>query len=53
MQIDDFIRVFPLVTANDKLGLLRLMKEDASISKLDKKKFYDKLDSDTAYFARS
>lgn len=52
MQIDDFIRVFPLVTANDKLGLLRLMKEDASISKLDKKKFYDKLDSDTAYFAR-
>lgn len=52
MQIDDFINIFPQVTANEKLALLRIMKEDSSISKTDKRKFYDKLDSDTAYFAR-
>jgi len=52
MNIDNFMEVFPQVTANEKLSLLKMMKEDTSISRADKKKFYDRLDSDTAYFAR-
>lgn len=36
----------------EKLWLLKTMMEDTSVSKTDKKKFYDKAATDTAYFAR-
>ena len=52
MEINLFIESFPNLTVNEKLYMLQMMKEDPSVSRADKRKFYDKLDSDTAYFAR-
>lgn len=52
MDINNFIEMFPKVTMNEKMYLLKMMKEDTSVTKEEKKKFYNKLDSDTSYFAK-